>query len=107
MPTITRRKRVSYRELGPYKRHELLTGEISYPTIGYSGYGDGHSTDLADFIDDTMRSDWKANREALLKFWASGEYTVPSIFPDSKPWLFVRGPANTFPWAERVLEPSR
>ena len=28
--TITRRKRLSYRELSPYKRHELLTGEILY-----------------------------------------------------------------------------
>ena len=27
------------RELGPYKRHELLTGEISYPTIGYQDTG--------------------------------------------------------------------
>ena len=107
MPTITRRKRVSFRELGPYKRRELLTGEISYPAIGYSGYGNGHSTDLADFIDDQMRVDWEANREELLKFWASGKYTTSEIFPDSKPWLFVRDPANTLPWAERVLEPSR
>ena len=28
-------------DIGPYKRHELLTGGIYYPALGYSGYGDG------------------------------------------------------------------
>jgi hypothetical protein len=27
--------------LGPYKRYELLTGEICYPVLDYDGYGDG------------------------------------------------------------------
>ena len=31
-------------DIGPYKRHELLTGKIYYPALGYSGYGDGKST---------------------------------------------------------------
>jgi hypothetical protein len=107
MPTITRRKRVSYRELGPYRRHELLTGEIVYPAVGYSGYGDGRSADLNEFIDDAMRSDWTDNRDELLQFWTSGKYTTPSIFPDSKPWLFVCGLPNSLPWAARLLEPPR
>src|SRR5262245_48570627 len=36
-------------ELGPYKRHELLTGKIFNPMRGYTGYGDGKSTNVADF----------------------------------------------------------
>ena len=44
-------------ELGPYKRHELLTGKIFYPMRGYTGYGDGKSTNVADFIGDEMRAD--------------------------------------------------
>jgi hypothetical protein len=99
--TITDCQRVSYRELGPHKRHELLTGEIVYAVVGYSGYGDGKSGDLTDSISDEMRADWANNREALLKFWASGEPTTARIFPDSKPWLFVCGSPDTLPWAER------
>ena len=30
MPTITRRKRVSHRQLTAYKRHELLTGDTEF-----------------------------------------------------------------------------
>ena len=37
-------------DIGPYKRHELLTGKIYYPALGYSGYGDGKSTHIADFV---------------------------------------------------------
>jgi hypothetical protein len=39
MGTIKRRQRVSQRELGPYKRYELLTGRINYVYVGYTGYG--------------------------------------------------------------------
>jgi hypothetical protein len=38
--TIVRRKH-AVRTLGPYRRHELLTGRIKYPAQGYTGYGDG------------------------------------------------------------------
>jgi hypothetical protein len=106
MTTIRRRQRVSYRELGPYKRHELLTGQIKYAAKGYNGYGDGKSTKLHDFISDQMRSDWENNREELLKFWASGQYTTASVFPDSNPWLFVCGSPNTLPWAVRQFDGS-
>ena len=52
MSTIIRRRRASRMQMGPYKRHELLTGEIKYPAQGYSGYGDGRSADLTEFISD-------------------------------------------------------
>jgi hypothetical protein len=68
MATVTRKKRVSQRELGPYKRHELLTGEICYAVQGYTGYGDGSSTNVTDYISDEMRRDWAANRDELLAF---------------------------------------
>ena len=51
----------------------MLTGRISYAAVGYSGCGDGKSTNLRDFISDEMRSDWENNRDELLKFWASSE----------------------------------
>jgi hypothetical protein len=60
-------------DIGPYKRHELLTGNIYYPALGYSGYGDGKSTHIADFVTHEMRQDWLANRDRLLAFWKSGE----------------------------------
>lgn len=107
MATVKRRRRLSQRELGPYKRHELLTGEIDYPLQGYTGYGDGTGTDLAAFIGDEMRADWKTHREELLKFWASGEHTTGEIFPDSKPWLFVCGRPGTVPWAARQFDRAR
>jgi hypothetical protein len=66
-----------------YRKHELLTGEISYPVLGYSGYGNGESTNLEDFISEEMLQDWREHRTELLKFWRSGEYTK------DKPWLFV------------------
>jgi hypothetical protein len=90
--------------LGPYKRHELLTGEIVYADRGYSGYGDGKSATMADFISDEMRRDWAEHRDALIKFWQSGKYTAPDVFPDSKPWLFVRGEPGTLPWACKHLD---
>ena len=106
MATVKRRRRLSQRELGPYKRHELLTGEIDYPMQGYTGYGDGTGTDLAAFIGDEMPRLENAPRE-LLKFWASGEYTTGEIFPDSKPWLFVCGRPGTVPWAARQFDRAR
>ena len=51
-----------------------------------------------------MRADWKSNRDELLEFWRSGEYTTADIFPDSKPWLFVSGSANRLPWAAEQFE---
>jgi hypothetical protein len=97
MATIIRRKHTSRIYLGPYRRYELLTGEIKYPLYGYDGYGDGVGTDLRAFIDDEMRADWEANCEELLTLWASGEDNSP----DGKPWLFVSGSPDTLPWAER------
>src|SRR5262245_35457830 len=103
MSTVTRRKRVSRMQLGPYRRHELLTGQIEYPIHGYTGYGDGVGTDLTAFIGEEMRRDWAANRAELLKFWQSGAYTTADIFPDSLPWLFVCGSAEMMPWASAAL----
>ena len=104
MATIVRQKR-GPRQLGPYRRHELLTGEICRPEFGYSGYaGDGKSNDVADYISDEMRRDWAEHREELIKFWKSGEYTTPDIFPDAKPWLFVRGDPDTLPWAAEQFD---
>jgi len=69
-------------------RHELLRGEIFYPPLGYTGYGDDIGDDLDDFVTDEMRLDWEVNRDALLEFWASGQQAL--VFPDSKSWLFAR-----------------
>ena len=104
MSTIIRRKRTSRLSIGPYKRHELLTGWISYPVQGYSGYGDGVGTDVTAFISDQMRADWAANREELVAFWQSGKYTTADVFADSLPWLFVCGSADTLPWASEHLD---
>ena len=92
------------RNIGPYKRHELLTGQIFYPAADYSGYGDGINPNLEDFISAEMRRDWGANREALLKFWFSGQFTTIDVFPDSEPWLFVRGFPGTLPWAAQQFD---
>jgi hypothetical protein len=104
MSTIIRRKRTSRLSIGPYKRHELLTGRISYPVRGYTGYGDGVGTDVTALISDQMRADWAANREELVAFWQSGKYTTGDVFADSLPWLFVRGSADTLPWAAEHLD---
>jgi hypothetical protein len=104
MTTVVRHRRQP-RELGAYRRHELLTGEIVRVEYGYSGYApDGKSDNAADYISDEMRADWAEHREALLKFWRSGEYTTPDIFPDAKPWLFVCGSANTLPWGAEQFD---
>jgi hypothetical protein len=102
MNTILRRKRVA-RGIGPYRRHELLTGVCKYAVQGYDGYGDGTSTNVTDYISDEMKADWKTYRAKLMRFWASGEYTTADNFPDSLPWLFVRGREGRLPWAARNL----
>ena len=95
MTTIIRRKRTSRMQLGPYRRHELLTGRIVYPVQGYAGYGDGVGTDLTAFITDQMRADWAANREELIAFRESGQ--SPTIFPDCLPWLYTHRSVDTPP----------
>jgi hypothetical protein len=104
MTTIIRRKRASRMQLGPYRRHELLTGRILYPVQGYSGYGDAIGTDLTAFITHEMRADWLANRDVLMEFWRSGKSDA-KVFPDDTlPWLCVGGSAETLPWAARHLD---
>jgi hypothetical protein len=90
MPTVIRRKHTSRRQLGPYRRHELLFGEIFYPVQDYSGYGDGVGADLAAFIS-----------------WASGKYTTSDVFPGSLPWLFDRGKPGTLLWAARMFNAKK
>ena len=103
MSTIIRRKRASRLSIGPYRRHELLTGRIQYPVQGYSGYGDGVGTDLTAFIGNEMRADWETNRAELMKFWWSGK-TDADVFPDALPWLYAGGNADTLPWAASHLD---
>ena len=87
MPTKrTWRERETVAFPSAYCAAELLTGEISYPVRGYTGYGDGTGEDLRAFIDDVMRADWAVHRDAL------------------KPWLFYRGAPGTRPWAWWWLE---
>jgi hypothetical protein len=103
MTTIIRRKRTSRMQLGPYRRHELLTGRIVYPVQGYAGYGDGIGTDLTAFISDQMRADWEANRAELEAFWRSGKPEA-AVFPDALPRLYVGGSADKLPWAASHLD---
>jgi hypothetical protein len=98
MATIHRRKRTSRHDIGPYRRYELLFGEIIYPVLDYTGYGDGTGKNLEDFISDEMRADWEANRDELTKFWRSGAFTM------EEPWLFDRGYSHTLPWAAKHLD---
>jgi hypothetical protein len=99
MSTIHRRQRAA-RSLGPYKRHELLTGEIRYSAIpDYTGYSDGVGTDLTAFIGDEMRRDWESHRDELMSFWRSGKTTTRDVFPDSVPWLHASGRPGAVPWA--------
>lgn len=102
MTTVVRRKRASRTSIGPYKRHELLTGRIEYPVQGYAGYGNGLSTNVADFIGPEMRADWAANREELIAFWELGQ--SPTIFPDCLPWLYTHRIAGSLPWAAVHLD---
>jgi hypothetical protein len=103
MSTVMRRRRDSRVLLNPWCRHELLTGEVKLAPA-YDGYGDGHSTNLEAFIGPAMREDWARNREELLKFWQSGEFTTVDAFPNSLPWLFTRGHPDSIPWAAVHLD---
>ena len=98
MSTILRRKRTSRLSLSAYRRHELLTGRIVYPVQGYDGYGDGRSTNVADYISDEMKADWLANRTMLLEFWQSGMSDAEAFPDDCLPWLCL-GPKDRLPWA--------
>jgi hypothetical protein len=98
-----------HRPLGPYKRHELLTGEVASAAPGYyQGYAKSgfDQQNLEDFISEDMRADWLANRAELLAFWKSGEYTSLDAFPDHTPTphLFIRGQPDTLPWAASVFD---
>ena len=103
MSTILRRRRGSRLQLGPYKRNELLCGRIQYPVQGYDGYGDGRSTNVADFIGPEMRADWQANREKLMAFWRSGKSDAEVCPDDCLPWLWS-GPRDRLPWAVQHLD---
>jgi hypothetical protein len=85
--------------LCPYKKYELLFGEIIH-SPDYTGYASGESVNLEAFTSDEMLADWAANRTELLKFWRSGEHTM------DLPWLFARGWEGGLPWGERVLQPQ-
>ena len=93
MTTVVRRKRASRSSIGPYRRQELLTGRIEYPVQGYTGYGDGRSTNVADYISDEMKADWLANRTVLLEFWQSGMSDAEAFPDDCLPWLCL-GPKD-------------
>jgi hypothetical protein len=100
--TIVRQRRRSKLQLGPYRRHELLTGEVKIVVQGYSGYSDQIHTDLTLFINLEMRQDWINHRDELVAFWRSGKSSI--IFPDNLPWLWIaHGSVDTPCWAERHL----
>jgi hypothetical protein len=98
MSTIIRRKHAR-RGLSAYKAAELLSGEIFYPVQGYDGYGDGQSRDVADYISDEMRNDWRDNREMLMAYWKRGDQLLSEIFPGCPPWLSDRPNPGRLPWA--------
>jgi hypothetical protein len=105
MPTtITRHRRTSRRQLSAYKRHELVTGKIFYPMLGYDGYGDGLGRDLSSFISEDMIADWGANREMLLQWWPSGESEGHFPPPLTPPWLNAHGTPDALPWACQYFE---
>jgi hypothetical protein len=112
---VRRTSTVRRRGLTAYKVHELLAGKIKYPLRGYDGYGDalrdqGRDSFTENYISDSMRQDWEANREALLAFWRSGEYTMTDTLAEfdlnvcMHPWLFVRGSRRTLPWAAKQFD---
>ena len=112
---VRRTSTVRRRGLTADKLYELLTGEIRYPVKpeSYSGYGafSAAGDDLAEhYISDAMRQDWKENREALLAFWRSGEYTMTDTLAEFglkvriPPWIFVRGAPRTLPWAAKQFD---
>ena len=98
MSTIVRRRRASAARPWPIPSARTgWSGRILYPIQGYDGYGDGLSTNVADFIGPEMRADWQANRVALIEFWESGEN--PTAFPDCLPWLYTHRIAGISPGA--------
>lgn len=106
----TRRKRTkARRKLNAYKVYELLTGEVAggVPPY-YQGYGDPVSGDLEPTED--MRRDWEQNRDALMRFWNSGEYSTTEAYERAgldiraQPGLFIRGSDDVKPWAWRQVE---
>ena len=103
MSTITRRRRTSRTNIGPYKRNELLCGFIQY-TPSYSGYGDGVGSDLTKFISAEMRADWAANREVLIKLWQSNADMAAAFPDDYLPWLHSGGYVGPLPWACQHLD---
>ena len=115
MGTIVRRKRIwSRHEIGPYRRHELLTGEIVYSAFNYTGYGDGIGRDLHAFITEEMRADWEMNCDELLAFWKPATSPPPNIsLAAYRGYLFgvirilYRGrPRRLIPWS-RAMGPLR
>ena len=60
---------------------------IKYPMRGYTGYGDGSSTDVADYISDEMRLDWQNLRAELMAFWQPGKAISEAYPHDCLPWL--------------------
>lgn len=130
---MMRQKRTRTRGMTGYKVKELLTGLIEYPAMHYTGYGDPAAEQreieytepparpyyhrsgfrhvvtrysrVGPFIGDGMEADWNAHREALLRFWISGEYSTSErlraagVDVRMPPWLFFRGCAGTRPWA--------
>jgi hypothetical protein len=82
----------------------LLKSLLHLLTSAIGTYGDGVGTDLTVFISDEMKADWKTHREELFAFWTSGEYSKPDIFPNTKPWLYCCGSADTLPWAARHFD---
>ena len=106
--------KVQRRGLTAYKLHQLLTGKIMYPMLGYTGYGDrsarGHDDLAENWISDAMRQDWVANRAALLSFWRSGKYTTTDDLAEfglnvrMPPWLFVHGSRGSLPWAAKQFD---
>jgi hypothetical protein len=113
---VKRHSTVRKRGLTGYKVAELLNGEIRYPNLGYTGYGDPladhhRDTPTANYISDEMRQDWEANREELMALWRSGkiavdmsEYGLPIMM---QPWLMVCGSRNTLPWAALEFDRDR
>ena len=109
---VKRHSAVRRRGLTPYKVYELLTGEIRYPMCFYSGYGDlqgdrGRNTVTERYTSAEMKADWEANRDALMAFWRSGEYSHPDTLAEfgitsgMKPWLWFCGSRSSLPWAEK------
>jgi hypothetical protein len=93
------RRSTSRRELGPYRRYELLTGTAVYPARDYTGYGDGENPNMEDFISDEMKRDWIAHRNELIAFWQSGGGSC------GRPWLFaVHHSSDKLPWAAKIFD---